>query len=568
MKRTLYVSITALALACGGADDESDGGRDTGRTFDTGPRSDVPERRDAGTFDAGGPAFEEVGEAAGFDHNQDTPPAECTGSIGRFGCVGARQTGGGAVADLNDDGFPDVFFPVLDGPDALYVNQGDGTFVNESADRGLGGMTASNAAAFADIDGDGDLDLFVSSYGGLAHRLYVNEDGSFSDEAGERGVALPNTDRPLQGTGAAFGDFDRDGWLDLYVGEWIDEDDLVLQEPDATGLRSKARLFRNMGGEGSPGYFEDVTTAAGIDVESLSEEGIYPFGVTFSDLDDDGWLDLAMPGDFSTSRLYWNDGDGTFTDGTVAAGVGTDSNGMASAIGDVDMDGDLDWLITSISMDPPTRVDIEGNRLYLNQGDRTFVDAADAWGVRYTDWAWGALLFDYDNDLDLDAMITNGFWDDARTQFFVHHESYLFEVGEQVALAPQGQGRSLLTMDYDGDGDLDVVLSRNEDVPLLYRNLVGDARPWVRVILRQPSSPNRFAVGAKATARPMMSPPLIREVQVGAQYGGQSEETLHWGLGDEMRCPLAELEIRWPDGSTQIERDVPCGTVTTITRSD
>lgn len=577
MIRALAWGLLTLA-ACGPIEAEPDAGRlpDVGRPdvptfdFDTGPGPgrDAAPRRDAGPFDAGPPAFEEVGAAAGFDHDQDTPPAECTGATGRFGCVGARQTGGAAVADVDADGLPDVFFPVLDGPDALYRNQGDGTFVEESASRGLGASTASNAAAFADVDGDGDLDLFVSSYGGHRHYLYINEGGRFRDEAVERGVALATRERPLQGTGVSFGDYDRDGWLDLFVGEWIDRADLELEAPDATGLRSKARLLRNMGGAGAPGYFEDVTVAAGLDLESLSEEGIYPFGATFTDLDDDGWLDLAVAGDFFTSRLYWSNGDGTFLDGTTAAGVGTDSNGMASAIADVDMDGDLDWLITSISSEPPTFTAIEGNRLYLNQGDRRFVDAADAWGVRYTDWSWGVLLFDYDNDRDLDAMITNGFWDDARTRFFVQDRDYFFEAGVALGIAPRGQGRSLVILDYDGDADLDVVMARNEDVPLLYRNLVGASRPSVRVALRQPGRTNRFAVGAKVWARPSAGPAMVREVQVGAQYAGQSEEVLHFGLGDERGCPLAELEIRWPDGARQTERDVPCGALTIIARGD
>ncbi len=577
MPRTFGL-CSVLLFACGPIEDAPDVGRlpDAGRfdapsfDFDTGtaPGSDAASRRDAGPFDAGPVAFEEVGAAAGFDHNQDTPPAECTGAIGRFGCVGARQTGGAAVADVDADGLPDLFFPVLDGPDALYINQGDGTFANESASRGLDTATASNAAAFADVDGDGDLDLFVSSYGGLGHRLYINDGGHFRDEAAERGVALTTRDRPLQGTGVAFGDYDRDGWLDLFVGEWIDRDDLALEAPDTTGLRSKARLLRNMGGAGAPSFFEDVTVAAGLELESLSEEGTYPFGATFSDLDDDGWLDLAIAGDFFTSRLYWNNGDGTFVDGTSAAGVGTDSNGMASAIADVDSDGDLDWMITSISMEPPTFATIEGNRLYLNQGGRRFVDAADAWGVRHTDWSWGVLLFDYDNDRDLDAMITNGFWDDARTRFFVQDRGYLFEAGIPLGAAPRGQGRSLVTLDYDGDADLDVVLTRNGDVPLLYRNLVGSSRPAVRVVLRQPGRSNGFAVGAKVWARPSVGPPLVREVRVGAQYAGHSEEVLHFGLSDEGVCPLAELEVRWPDGTRQTEREVPCDTLTVVARGD
>jgi len=177
---------------------------------------------------------------------------------------------------------------------------------------------------------------------------------------------------------------------------------------------STSRLLHNLGAA-NPGHFEDVTAAAGLDVyrashfySGASDTNAYRFSSTFADFDRDGHPDLAIAGDFKTSQLFWNNGDGTFTDGTIAAGVGSDEDGMGTTIGDFDGDGRLDWFISALVDNPPAIEDHSGNRLYRNNGDRTFADQTDLGGVRDSGWSWGTTFLDHDNDSDLDLFVTNG----------------------------------------------------------------------------------------------------------------------------------------------------------------
>ena len=176
--------------------------------------------------------------------------------------------------------------------------------------------------------------------------------------------------------------------LDIFTSEWR-----TLWQTNDNGP-THARLLHNRGAE-QPGYFDDVTTEAGVSVDLLHPHGDFALSPRFSDLDGDGWPDLTIASDFLTSRLFWNNGDGTFTDGTREASVGTDQAGMGSTIGDYDGDGDLDWFVTAIS---DHRYPDRGNRLYRNEGQREFSDQTDAVGVRDGQWGWGTSFLDYDND--------------------------------------------------------------------------------------------------------------------------------------------------------------------------
>ena len=549
-----------VIFACGGPTGPVDGGDSRvrftdGRVRDSFDPDVPPDTRPP--FDGGPPIFE---ERAVFPHNQDDPPGECVETTSRFGCNSTTQTGGAAIADLDDDGLPDIYFTKLDGPDLLYMNEGGGAFREEAAAWGLTRDAMTTGAVFADVDGDGDLDLYVTTYGGDRHFLYINQGSSFIEDAVARGVALTNTVRPIQGSSAAFGDYDGDGWLDLFVTEWIFEDDLLVEDPDAFGLRSRSRLLRNVG----DGVFEDVTVAAGVAVDGLGTDGTYPLSANFTDLDDDGRLDLAITGDFYSSRLFWNDGDGTFTDGTEAAGVGLDANGMGAAFGDVDNDGDIDWAVTSVSPPRPPYMPSEGNRLYVYQGGRVFDEISIESDMRFTDWSWGIEFFDFDHDGDLDSALTNGYFTDARSRLLRNDDGRFNEVGEHARFDTVGQGRGVYTLDADGDGDVDVLLTRSGDTPLLFENIYGaDAGPWVRIRLEQPG-PNRFAIGARVHVTGG-GRTQVKELYAGAQFLGQSEGILHFGMGVEPSCPV-EVTVRWPDGTLQTEADVPCRETVTITR--
>ncbi len=325
---------------------------------------------------------------AGVGYVQSVPQQPPNCAFAHLFCGFDAMTGGATTGDLDGDGWPDLFVTTLYASDRLFRNRGDGTFEDVTAQAGLPlGATNPNGALFADVDNDGAADLYVLSHGGDRHHLYINDgSGSFVEEALLRGAALDAGGGPIGGTSAAAGDFDRDGWLDLFVAEW--RGDLF-----APGQGSNVRLLRNRGGEDPAlgGYFEDVTEAAGLAAAPPpsfpTPPGRYVLAPAFADLDRDGWPDLVLASDFGTSQLLWNQGDGSFVDGTLAAGVGTDENGMGSALGDIDGDGDLDWFVTSIFDPGPacphfTSWGCSGNRLYRNESGRLFSDATDAFDVR------------------------------------------------------------------------------------------------------------------------------------------------------------------------------------------
>lgn len=481
-------------------------------------------------------SFTDVTQDAGLLYQQHAPqlPGDCV-----FGvvCDLDRMTGGAAVADVDRDGDPDLYVTRLDAPDLLFVNQGDGTFADGTEAAGLSGFDLqSNAAAFADIDNDGDLDLLVAviaAAGDLDNNrnfLFVNDgSGHFTEEAVSRGIDVSSEDgRAVWAIG--FGDYDADGYVDVHLGEW------------AGGAHSV--LLRNRGAE-APGHFEDATAAAELDFT-----GVAAFASSFVDLDSDGHADLAIAADFGTSRLFWNDGDGTFSDGTVAASVGTDENGMGSTFGDFDGDGDLDWFVTSIH-DPAATCDIEscvwgytGNRLYRNEGGRHFVDVTDSAGVRHGGWGWGAAWFDMDNDADLDLVMTNGvdfpgtdidaqFVDDP-VRLWERQNGVVEMVEGAVAagLEDTSSGKGLLYFDYDTDGDLDLFLVNNGDSPpRLYRNDLAADHDWLRVRVIGDAT-NRDGLGAVITVQADPGGPIQRrDIGASSHFLGQSESVQHFGLG-------------------------------------
>src|SRR5262249_258113 len=380
-------------------------------------------------------------------------------------------------------------------------------------------------------------------------------------------------------------DYDRDGYLDLYVGEWR------LAADNPSDAKSNARLLHNRGAA-APGTFEDVTVHAAVamdDVPTIDPRamGVFPFTPRFADLDDDGWPDLVIAADFGTSRLFWNNHDGTFTDGTKAAGVGSDENGMGSAVGDYDGDGRLDWFVTAI-LDPDdycTKMGFScfwgtsGNRLYHNEGGRKFSDRTDAAGVRDGYWGWGTAFLDYDNDGDLDLVMTNG----VRFAFvepdvayvvarFVNDPMRLWrndagvmtEVSAAAGLTSVDSGKGLLTFDYDHDGNLDVFVVNNAGHPVLYRNN-GTGNTWLRVRAIGRDS-NRDGIGARVfvTATPG-GPSQLREIDAGSHFLGQSEFTAHFGLG-AATTPVAEVRVEWPTtGRTQRFQNVPRNTLLVAT---
>ena len=307
-----------------------------------------------------GSAFIDVTESAGlrYLHHHYAPERH----------MQVFASGSAAAGDFDGDGWVDLYVTRLDDTDLLYRNQGDGTFTDVT-EQTFGPAhlrtVKTSGAAWGDVDNDGDLDLYVTSLFSRRFHLFINlGTGRFQEEAVLRGASVSGDD-PHFGFSVTFGDYDADGDLDIHTTEWRMATQLSgeMSENPPPG---NARLLRNDG----RGHFEDVTQPAGVSMDGLPATLTHALGQSFAsrfvDFDSDGYPDLAVASDHGTSRLFWNSRDGTFTDGTEAAGVGTDAYGMGSAVGDFDGDGDLDWFVTSVYR--PDSVTHTGNRLYAYEG--------------------------------------------------------------------------------------------------------------------------------------------------------------------------------------------------------
>ena len=307
-----------------------------------------------------------------------------------------------------------------------------------------------------------------------------------------------------------------------------------------------------------------------------------------------GHLDLLVNGDFRTSDLFWNNGDGSFTKGTKKAGLGTDENGMGSTVADLDFDGKQEWFITSIHITPKQMepfYDVymgggfifgyTGNRLFHNEGRRKFSDVTDNAGVRVGNWGWGAAFFDFDNDGDLDLVQTNGFNDPDNTDAdFLHHtpsklyENKYFdnekgevkfeEVGEVRGISDRKDGRGLFVFDYDNDGDLDVFIANNANKPILYRNSGGNKKDFIRVKVLEGDS-DRESIGARVYLySPKLEKEVMREIRTIAAFSAQGETTAHFGLGSESEETF-RIRIYWPvTNNTRVIKQVPRRATVTV----
>lgn len=472
------------------------------------------------------------------------------------------MSGGGVAGDFNGDGYADLF--VLGGgaePDALFINNRDGTFSNKAAQWHVDTSHRGVGATTGDYDNDGDLDVYITSYGPMnqfaapgQHRLYRNDGDRFTNVASEAGVATTTTTHP-DGYGASFGDYDRDGDLDLFVGAW--------HSAPVLG----ARLFQNRG----DGSFVDVTADAGIITESTRA-----FGAIWRDMDNDRFPELLIPGDFGTNRYYRNNTDGTFTEldpGTGLAGkdgppawtIGKAHNAMGAAVGDFNRDGRPDWFITAIWPTADFDSDFWGNGLYINHSRHTYTEQASGAGVSDGGWGWGTEAADFDNDGWTDLVMTNGwpFADTVTGESFDNERSYLWrnrgdltfeEIGEQSGLDHTGQGRALLTLDYDRDGDMDIAVVSNGDKLALYRNeqnsasAPGDSH-WLQVVVDTSRHPTRSPHGLGATLTLEAGGEIYtQQINSGSSYLGQSERVAHFGLGPV--DSIQRLTIDWNDGES------------------
>jgi len=450
------------------------------------------------------------------------------------------MAGGVAAGDYDGDGWIDLYLIRGDiGPNLLLRNQGDGTFRIPASDPGVSGPVSGCGAQFADLDGDGWLDLIVGGVDSWSPAVLRNRgDGTFEDVS--LTAAIDNGRNIFS---SALGDYDGDGDLDLAVTHW-------------TGyVRHHLTLFQNDGN----GAFTDVSVPTGV--ASVITLGFTP---VFTDITGDGRPDLLVAGDFGTSVVLFNDGAGKFVQNT--ASPISDQNGMGSAVGDYNNDGHLDWFVSSI-WDPDQQAEggwgVTGNRLYRNNGSGVFLDATDKAGVRVGYWGWASCFADFNNDGWLDLFHVNGMSTPAAVEFHADPSRLFISQGNgtflersvELGIDDTEQGRGVACFDYDRDGDVDIFISNNSGPVRLYRNDGGNANPSISLSLAG-TPPNTEGIGAKIymTAAGMTQ---MREMRAGSNYVSANPVEAHFGLGAATIAD--ELRVEWPDGTTTVFTDVPAG---------
>ncbi len=482
---------------------------------------------------------------------------------------------GAAWFDYDRDGDLDIYFvngadlPKMrsDAPptNALYRNNGDGTFTDVTSHAGVGDTGYGFGCCVGDYDNDGNSDLYVTNFG--PNRLYHNNgDGTFTDMTHEAGVGDERW-----GASAAFADYDNDGDIDLFVANYVTYQLENNQECYERGIRAYCPpadfagaldvLYRNNG----DGTFTDVTQKAGF----INSNG-KGLGVVWGDYDNDGYADLAVANDTTPDTLYWNKGDGTFMEvgtfvGVAFSGRGTALSGMGISFGDYDNDGWLDRVVTNFQDEPNTLHHNDG--IGENTGlPPVFADTTYAAGLGRPSLpylAWGVDFVDLDNDGHQDIFAANGHVHDKaeeinrdvnqsstyaqRNQVFRNRGDGCFdEISEGIGtgLRIKKVSRGAAFGDYDNDGDLDILITNSNQAPDLIRNDSVNSNHW---LILEPigTQSNRDGIGArvKVTAGGFSQ---IREVKSGSSYLCQSDMRLHFGLGEASEAD--SVEIRWPSG--------------------
>jgi hypothetical protein len=505
-------------------------------------------------------------------------PRQATYILEAVGC-------GCAFLDYDNDGWLDILLLTgsrLDGApkDAtlrLYKNNRDGTFADVTEQAGLLRPGWASAVTVGDYDNDGFDDLFITFWG--QNVLYRNNGkGGFEDVTKQAGLL---EQRRRWGSGCTWVDYDRDGHLDLFVANYLEFDLETTPkpgeesfcffhgEPVNCGPRglppAKCSLYRNNG----DGTFTDVSVEAGVD----AARGSFGMTAVAADFDDDGWADIYVACDSTPSFYFQNNRDGTFTEDALIRGValnedGSEQAGMGLGVGDFDLDGALDIFKTHFSDDTDV--------LYRNEGDGMFTDVTMAAriGVETRFTAWGAGIEDLDNDGLPDLfLVTGSIYPELEQKLPAYpyktprvifrnlgdgrFEQLIAEAGPGVAAARSSRGCSF--GDFDNDGDVDVLIVNVNEPPSLLRNDVSKERNWLKVLLIGAKS-NRSAIGARVTAR-YAGKRQTKAVLAQSSFYAANDRRLHFGLGD---TETAEIEVRWPNGELERVGEERAGRLITI----
>ena len=488
--------------------------------------------------------------------------------------IAESMSGGVALIDYDGDGWPDIYFTNAQSVDmalhgvkarsALYHNNHDGTFTDVTDKAGVGYPCWAMGASVGDYNNDGHPDLLVTCLNGVV--LYRNNgDGTFTDVTKAAGLASDSG----WATGATFGDYDGDGWPDLFISHYVDFhlDDLPVfglgksckylgldVQCGPRGLKgSPDNLYHNNG----DGTFTDVSKKAGVD----DPERRYGLTAIWTDFDNDGKLDLFVTNDGQANYLYKGDGNGKFEDVALLSGVAANEDGfeqanMGVALGDYLHSGRMSLLLSHF--------DIEYAALYRNEGGMNFSDASIASGIaRGTQGyvGWGDAFVDFSNDGWQDFFLVNGHvypqvdsahkstrYLEPKLLFLNQHDGTFKNVSRQVgpALEEEQVSRGLAVGDLFNDGRVEAVVENLAGQPMILRPEGGPPNHWISFQLE--GAKNRLALNARVrtTAGDLVQ---LEEVLSGGSYLSQHDLRLHFGLGGHERVDRAE--ILWPDGKKE-----------------
>ncbi|MDN5202230.1 FG-GAP-like repeat-containing protein [Fulvivirgaceae bacterium BMA10] len=480
-------------------------------------------------FNVTGQGFKEVASEIGIDHF----------------CYDALVMGGGiASLDYDNDGDEDLYLVGGLSSDKLYRNNGNG-FYEDVSD--IAGLNFTNnfytvGVVAGDFDNDGFRDLFVTTGRDTRNILLSNNsDGTFSDISEQAGILEISWS-----TSATIGDYNLDGLPDIYVGNYVEYDGLPFDAHLVAGLPNF--LYENLGNN----QFEEVAVSMQV------EDNGAALAVAFSDVDDDGDVDIVIANDFGhiyePNALYINEDGDFFSSVADQAGVNYEIHGMGIAIGDYDKDGDRDYYIT----------DLGPNLLHNKQNNgMLYSEMSEVSNVEVSDMtSWGAAFFDYDNDSNLDLAVANGNVLGSRkevTSLFKGDGLGNFsDVATSQNIVEDSKTKGLAVLDYDNDGDLDLIVTAvsddeaSMDKTLFYKNNNENTNNWLKVKLQGTYS-NRDGIGSSVKVF-VDNEVLIREIDGGSSYLSHNLLVAHFGLGSVEH--VDSIVINWMGGNEQILKNV------------